>query len=230
MCAPRDIWSLGVILITLTCGRNPWKQASFDDPTYRMFAQSGHFLRTVLPLTAEVTDILIHIFNPNPELRITIPKLRDKIMACARFTVPRAAPAISTIIPNPSRVTDDRYDCESHLRPVPLSSYQGSLRSSAASIDDQNEDTIPSGTSQMQTSPKPLGSTRCWSVATKARSLRGKHRRRQLWHSRSRHHDSPRRSRRHSCPAKTIMRPRPRKHPASGCRLRRTPPILTAAR
>lgn len=49
MCGPHDMWSLGVVLINLTCGRNPWKQASFDDPAYRMFAQSRHYLRTVLP-------------------------------------------------------------------------------------------------------------------------------------------------------------------------------------
>ena len=36
----NDVWSLGVILVNLTCGRNPWKQASFDDSTYRAFTRS----------------------------------------------------------------------------------------------------------------------------------------------------------------------------------------------
>ncbi|KAE8391386.1 hypothetical protein BDV23DRAFT_182680 [Aspergillus alliaceus] len=29
--APSDDWSLGVILVNLTCGRNLWKRASADD-------------------------------------------------------------------------------------------------------------------------------------------------------------------------------------------------------
>lgn len=43
MCAPNDVWSLGVILVNLTCGRNPWKQASFQDSTYRAYTTSQDF-------------------------------------------------------------------------------------------------------------------------------------------------------------------------------------------
>lgn len=89
-CGPHDVWSLGIVLINLTCGRNPWKEALPKDRAYRKFTQRRGFLKTILPLTDEFNDILSDIFNPDPELRITIPKLRARIMECARFTVPAA--------------------------------------------------------------------------------------------------------------------------------------------
>ncbi|CAK7205180.1 Serine/threonine protein kinase [Sporothrix eucalyptigena] len=86
-CAPNDIWSLGVILVNLTCGRNPWKQASIEDSTYRAYARNPKFLKTILPLSDELDDILARIFAINPDQRITLPELKQRILACKRFTV-----------------------------------------------------------------------------------------------------------------------------------------------
>lgn len=86
-CAPNDVWSLGVILVNLTCGRNPWKQASIDDSTYRAYARNPRFLKTILPLSDELDDILARIFAINPDQRITLPELKQRILACPRFTV-----------------------------------------------------------------------------------------------------------------------------------------------
>ena len=85
-CAPNDVWSLGVILVNLTCGRNPWKQASVEDSTYRAYTRHHGFLKTILPLTDELDDILARIFTPNPDQRITLPELRQRILECPRFT------------------------------------------------------------------------------------------------------------------------------------------------
>jgi serine/threonine protein kinase len=87
LCAPNDVWSLGVILVNLTCGRNPWKQASEEDSTYRAYTRSRDFLKTILPLTDELNDILGRIFTRNPDQRITLPELRARILACSRFTI-----------------------------------------------------------------------------------------------------------------------------------------------
>jgi serine/threonine protein kinase len=95
MCAPNDVWSLGVILVNLTCGRNPWKQASYQDSTYRAYMRSPDFLKTILPLSDELNGILGRIFDASPEQRISLAELRGRIMACSRFTVsPAAAAAI----------------------------------------------------------------------------------------------------------------------------------------
>lgn len=37
MSAANDVWSLGVILVNLTCGRNPWKRASMEDSTFQAY-------------------------------------------------------------------------------------------------------------------------------------------------------------------------------------------------
>ncbi|KAK2608472.1 Serine/threonine protein kinase [Conoideocrella luteorostrata] len=148
MCAPNDVWSLGVILVNLTCGRNPWKQASFQDSTYRAYARSQDFLKTILPLTDELNDILGRIFNPNPELRITLAELRCRIMACPQFTVPAAAPVHvqqQTVAQHiPEYVTDedavvDDYDYDSPLSPASTTSDDGSLTSSGSTIDDLDD-------------------------------------------------------------------------------------------
>ncbi|GAB0132299.1 hypothetical protein EsDP_00000740 [Epichloe bromicola] len=153
MCAPNDVWSLGVILVNLTCGRNPWKQASFQDSTYRAYIRSPDFLKSILPLTDELNDILGRIFNPNPELRITLPELRCRIMACSQFTVPAAPvtpaqqqqqqPLVVHHMPeyvNDEDVIVDDYEYDSPLSPASTSSDEGSLTSSGSTIDDLDDD------------------------------------------------------------------------------------------
>ncbi|ATY65731.1 negative regulator of sexual conjugation and meiosis [Cordyceps militaris] len=144
MCAPNDVWSLGVILVNLTCGRNPWKQASVQDSTYRAYVRSPGFLKTILPLTDDLNDILARIFHPNPELRITMPELRRRIMACAGFTVPAATsaperPVVETSM-IPEDVIIDDYDYDEALSPASDYSEEGSLASSVSTVGDLDED------------------------------------------------------------------------------------------
>jgi serine/threonine protein kinase len=155
MCAPNDVWSLGVILVNLTCGRNPWKQASFQDSTYRAFARSSDFLKTILPVTDELNDILGRIFHPNPDQRITLPELRACIMACSRLTTPPSVPCAANVSPPatpehlnpyivapPEEAIEDDYDCESPLSPASTISDDGSLTSSGSTISDLDDDFI----------------------------------------------------------------------------------------
>ncbi|KAH8652823.1 kinase-like domain-containing protein, partial [Ilyonectria robusta] len=88
MCAPSDVWSLGVILVNLTCGCNPWGLASIQDSAYREYGRSKGFLKSILPLSDDLNDILRCTFKPTPEHRVTLPELRTRVMACSRFTVP----------------------------------------------------------------------------------------------------------------------------------------------
>jgi serine/threonine protein kinase len=84
---PNDVWSLGVILVNLTCGRNPWKRAEPRDETYAAYLRDPHFLQSILPLSNELDTILRRIFEPNPRKRITLSELRDAIIHCPRLTV-----------------------------------------------------------------------------------------------------------------------------------------------
>ncbi len=84
---PNDVWSLGVILVNLTCGRNPWKRASLEDETYFAYLNDPSFLCTILPLTYEFNTVLSRIFDPNPRTRISLADLRACVVALAHFTV-----------------------------------------------------------------------------------------------------------------------------------------------
>lgn len=83
---PNDVWSLGIILVNLTCGRNPWKRASIDDSTFRAYVKNPRFLSSILPLSPELDAILRRIFECDPRRRINIPELRNLILRCPRFT------------------------------------------------------------------------------------------------------------------------------------------------
>ncbi|KAI1414843.1 Ran1-like protein kinase [Hypoxylon sp. FL1857] len=158
-CAPNDVWSLGVILVNLTCGRNPWKQASFEDSTYRAYTRSQDFLRTILPLSDDLNNILGRIFTRNPDHRITLPELRSSIRACSKFTISPTAPAPQALPTPPTSPGPIEYvDCEDAIiedlgydsPPSPAasdsdtestcSSDDGSLTSSVSTIDDLDED------------------------------------------------------------------------------------------
>ena len=115
--APNDVWSLGVILVNLTCGRNPWKRASPDDLTFRAFLQDPQFLRSILPLSAELDSILHRVFECDPSKRISIHELRDLIVACPRLTTS----SYNTLPPSPLvELYDplDSYECANLALPA----------------------------------------------------------------------------------------------------------------
>ena len=70
------------MLVNLTCGRNPWKRASFEDSTFRAFMKDPKFLRTILPVSTELDAILRRMFEFNPANRATIPEIREMILRC----------------------------------------------------------------------------------------------------------------------------------------------------
>jgi len=159
-CAPNDVWSLGVVLVNLTCGRNPWKQASQEDSTYRAFTRSQGFLKTILPLSDELNDILSRIFTPNPEQRITLSELKARILSCSQFTETPTM-ALPTPPTSPEAHISEYVTCEDavvdldDLEPLSpassdddclsdggssCSSDEGSLASSVSSLDDFDDD------------------------------------------------------------------------------------------
>jgi serine/threonine protein kinase len=108
--APNDVWSLGVILVNLSCGRNPWKKASLDDSTFRAYLKDPTFLRTILPLSPELHSILRLIFEVDPQKRITIQRLRELIVACPRLTTNPYA-ALPPTPPAEAYECVDPYNC-----------------------------------------------------------------------------------------------------------------------
>jgi len=101
--AANDIWSLGVILVNLTCGRNPWKRASVEDPTFRAYRRDRNFLKTILPISNELSLILQRIFEVDPQRRISLNELYSAIFHCrsfARTTLPESPVELPVQVPN----------------------------------------------------------------------------------------------------------------------------------
>lgn len=115
---PNDIWSLGIILVNLTCGRNPWKRASFEDSTFRAYNNNPNFLRSILPLSPELDSILRRIFEPDPRKRITTPELRTLILSCTRFTTCPATTPTTPSTPPPEMQYNQDASYESFIDSV----------------------------------------------------------------------------------------------------------------
>ncbi|KAI9438600.1 kinase-like protein [Lactarius indigo] len=82
----NDIWSLGIILLNLITGRNPWKSASSSDPTFQAYLQDPvSFLPSVLPISAEVNEILLRTLDINWQNRISLRELRRAIKGVSTF-------------------------------------------------------------------------------------------------------------------------------------------------
>ncbi|KAL0949445.1 hypothetical protein HGRIS_009500 [Hohenbuehelia grisea] len=80
-----DVWSLGVILVNMITGRNPWRYASSKDECFQAYMRDDDFLRQVLPISDGANEIIKGIFDINPLRRITLAELRDAIMGVDTF-------------------------------------------------------------------------------------------------------------------------------------------------
>lgn len=81
----NDIWALGVILVNLVTGRNPWRSANPDDACFAAYLNDNDFFKQVLPISEGVNDILKGIFILNPIRRVSLPELRRKIRVLDTF-------------------------------------------------------------------------------------------------------------------------------------------------
>src|ERR1700733_1018683 len=76
----NDVWSLGIILVNLATGRNPWKTATPDDLTFMAYLQDpSGFFPSVLPLSSEISSILVRMLHVDSSERITLPELREAL-------------------------------------------------------------------------------------------------------------------------------------------------------
>ncbi|KAE8451104.1 hypothetical protein EG329_004776 [Mollisiaceae sp. DMI_Dod_QoI] len=83
-CSAQDIWSLGIILIRLTCIRFPWNEATEDDLNYKRYRE-GARLHTFLSLSEAVSDILDWVFGLKEDDRPSIKQLKAVIQNCHNF-------------------------------------------------------------------------------------------------------------------------------------------------
>ncbi|KAI5205913.1 Pkinase-domain-containing protein [Aureobasidium subglaciale] len=158
--APNDIWSLGVILVNLTCGRNPWKKASMEDSTFRAYMKDRSFLKSILPLSSDLDHILSRVFDLNPAQRMTLPELKQAILLCPTLTSEPSAPAP---MPSPSYTAADAARDAVYLaagqimEPIPPMSQlsASSLQYSQPPTVVSHFDQIPASRSPPMATPEP---------------------------------------------------------------------------
>lgn len=86
-----DIWSLGVLFINISCSRNPWPIANIND-RQEVFANyilnDRLVLRTILPILKQFNHLLDLIFELDPNHRISLYELQDRLIKCHFFHDP----------------------------------------------------------------------------------------------------------------------------------------------
>lgn len=114
-----DVWSLGIILINLTAGRNPWKQANLQNASFAAYLRNPrHFFRSILPcISEELEYILLDIFCLDPALRISLSELRLHIFRCQSF-VQQTIPATKYVPNCNSQKSYKTFDSDPTIHPT----------------------------------------------------------------------------------------------------------------
>ena len=85
----NDVWALGVLLINLACGRNPWRRADPSDSAYAGLLHDPNFLLSILPISKELNSVLKRVFIRDPLRRMGLTEFRRRLLRVERFTLPK---------------------------------------------------------------------------------------------------------------------------------------------
>ncbi|KAJ3250623.1 hypothetical protein HDU77_006480 [Chytriomyces hyalinus] len=84
--AANDVWALGVILLNLLFGKNPWFEAHMTDAIFSAFAISNpNILRQQFNLTLQFDAILRRVFELDPRRRCSVQDLKLLVESVTHF-------------------------------------------------------------------------------------------------------------------------------------------------
>ncbi|KAJ2935069.1 hypothetical protein H1R20_g2075, partial [Candolleomyces eurysporus] len=82
----NDVWSLGIILVNMVTGRNPWKSATKEDPVYQNYIQAPlTFFSSVLPVSNPLNNLLVRVLNPDWKARMSLHDFKHAIQDISTF-------------------------------------------------------------------------------------------------------------------------------------------------
>jgi len=85
----NDVWSLGIILLNLATGRNPWKTATLSDETFCEYLRNpSQFFPSVLPISPEANGILLRMLHVDWTERMTLSEIRQEMEDIETFYIP----------------------------------------------------------------------------------------------------------------------------------------------
>ena len=75
-----------MIMLTLVCGKFPWRRASFDEYYYRIYVGNDEdVLFSMFDITYEFNTILKGVFTVNPTKRVSLSTLRKQLLGLRSF-------------------------------------------------------------------------------------------------------------------------------------------------
>ncbi|KAJ1752352.1 Serine/threonine protein kinase [Coemansia sp. RSA 1821] len=86
--APNDVWALGIILINLATGRNPWNRAHLSDPLFNRFLRDKAFLCRAIGATPAFEHIIRRTLDVNASTRCSLDELYGLVKNCTQFVAP----------------------------------------------------------------------------------------------------------------------------------------------
>lgn len=83
----NDVWALGVVLINLITGRNPWAIASASDSTYAAFiSHDKDILSREFSLSHDTAAIIRGVFESDEDCRLSLKEFIQAVNATSKFT------------------------------------------------------------------------------------------------------------------------------------------------
>lgn len=76
---------MGVILVNMISGRNPWRYATTDDQCFQAYLRDNDFLGNVLPISAEANAIIKRMFTIDSLRRISLEELKQEVIRVRTF-------------------------------------------------------------------------------------------------------------------------------------------------
>lgn len=79
-----DVWALGIILVNLLTGKNPWKAAIKSEPTFARYSRDARYLEKVFPFSRSTSLVLDRILSRHA-CGVRLGDIRTRLLSARTF-------------------------------------------------------------------------------------------------------------------------------------------------